>query len=370
LSGVQLDMYGVNSYEIYRKTKAAAEYTLLGTTNAPATSFVDVINDGVTVYKYYVKAVDDYTTVNEINVLTGVRSALAKNDLASDFDSSGEVDFPDFSAFATAFNTTSADAENWVSVFDLIVSGKVDFPDFSAFAADWGKTAGKVAKAAPGMPTSDIGFTIGAEVDESTSSYLISVNVGQSDQLKGFEFALSYNNEALEFVNDSINGLVGLNMFDEKDGIIRVSDMFINEEFNGVVTLAFNSKGVNSDLTFEVMNAMVDDLDVVAVSTNLSELSLKALPTVYSLNQNFPNPFNPTTTIEYSIPESGNVDLVIYNMAGQKVRTLINNTQNAAFYKVVWDGRNDSGEAVASGLYFYKLVSGNFSKIEKMTLIK
>jgi flagellar hook assembly protein FlgD len=103
---------------------------------------------------------------------------------------------------------------------------------------------------------------------------------------------------------------------------------------------------------------------------NSVESTYKVAPSVYALSKNYPNPFNPTTTIDYSIPQAGNVELVIYNTAGQKVRTLINQMQDASFYKVVWDGRDESGQSVASGIYFYRLVAGNFSKIEKMTLIK
>ncbi|MFC1651424.1 FlgD immunoglobulin-like domain containing protein, partial [Candidatus Latescibacterota bacterium] len=96
------------------------------------------------------------------------------------------------------------------------------------------------------------------------------------------------------------------------------------------------------------------------------------LPDAFALSKNFPNPFNPTTTIEYAIPSdgAGHVDMVIYNINGQKVRTLVNETQDAGYYNVVWDGRNDSGEMVSSGLYLYRIVSGSFNKIEKMTFMK
>ena len=62
--------------------------------------------------------------------------------------------------------------------------------------------------------------------------------------------------------------------------------------------------------------------------------------------------------------------LPIYNLAGQKIRTLVNDVQSPSFYKIVWDGKNDSGMTVATGTYFYKLVSGNYSKTVKMNLIK
>jgi len=106
------------------------------------------------------------------------------------------------------------------------------------------------------------------------------------------------------------------------------------------------------------------------VVTEPIDTLVEDIPEVFALSKNFPNPFNPTTTIEYQIPTAGNVELVIFNMAGQVVRTLINESKDAGYYKVMWNGRNDMGETVASGLYFYKLVSGNFNKIEKMTLIK
>ncbi len=92
--------------------------------------------------------------------------------------------------------------------------------------------------------------------------------------------------------------------------------------------------------------------------------------TTFSLQKNYPNPFNPITTIDYSIPESGMVSLVIYNTAGQKVRTLIDQELEAGLFKAIWDGRDDNGMAAASGIYFYRLTSCEFSQIEKMVLMK
>jgi hypothetical protein len=94
-------------------------------------------------------------------------------------------------------------------------------------------------------------------------------------------------------------------------------------------------------------------------------------PKVFSLSKNFPNPFNPTTTINYSIADKGGkVSLVVYNMTGQKVRTLVNEIKTPGFYSATWDGLNDSGESVASGIYLYKIVCGSFNQVEKMTFIK
>jgi hypothetical protein len=88
------------------------------------------------------------------------------------------------------------------------------------------------------------------------------------------------------------------------------------------------------------------------------------------LDQNVPNPFNPATTIRYAIAGDNPVSLTIYDVAGRKVRTLVNERQRADIYQVSWDGANDAGVRVASGVYFYKLVAGKFTQTKKMLLLK
>ncbi len=90
----------------------------------------------------------------------------------------------------------------------------------------------------------------------------------------------------------------------------------------------------------------------------------------FSLKQNYPNPFNPTTTIEYDVKNGANVTLKVYNLLGQEVRTLVNTRQNAGNYKVNWDGKDNAGNAVASGVYLYRLEAGNVKLAKKMMLMK
>jgi len=91
---------------------------------------------------------------------------------------------------------------------------------------------------------------------------------------------------------------------------------------------------------------------------------------VNSLDQNYPNPFNPTTTIKFSIKERAHVSLKVYNVAGQLVKTLKNDELKPDKYTVRWNGLDNNGRPVASGVYFYKLVTKNFSKTRKMVLLK
>lgn len=94
------------------------------------------------------------------------------------------------------------------------------------------------------------------------------------------------------------------------------------------------------------------------------------VPTDFLLAQNFPNPFNPETSIRYGVPGNASVELVIFNLLGEKVRTLVDEVQPSGDYEVHWDGRNDFGQPVTSGVYYYRLKSGNVSLTKKMILLQ
>ncbi|MCB9088176.1 MAG: S8 family serine peptidase [Calditrichae bacterium] len=111
-----------------------------------------------------------------------------------------------------------------------------------------------------------------------------------------------------------------------------------------------------------------------AAGSQIQPITLNALnsnqPEVFELAQNYPNPFNPTTTIQYSLPEATQVRLDIYNMTGQKVRTLVSGGMEAGQHSVQWDGTNEFGEKVTSGMYIYRIVAGDFVQTRKMVLLK
>jgi predicted outer membrane repeat protein len=94
------------------------------------------------------------------------------------------------------------------------------------------------------------------------------------------------------------------------------------------------------------------------------------LPGEFSLSQNHPNPFNPVTTLEYSLPERSHVTVEIYNVLGQKVRTLIDHEESAGSYTITWDGTDISGKSVATGIYLYRFQSGEYVETKKMLLLK
>jgi hypothetical protein len=115
---------------------------------------------------------------------------------------------------------------------------------------------------------------------------------------------------------------------------------------------------------------MVADEFIIHIATPTAVAQSDNLPEVYSLNQNYPNPFNIHTIISFSIPETSPVTLDIFDVLGRKVKQLVDGTLLPGVHQAIWDGRNERGEVVTSGVYFYKLTHGDKSEIKSMTLIK
>ncbi|MEW6412732.1 MAG: M20/M25/M40 family metallo-hydrolase [Candidatus Zixiibacteriota bacterium] len=111
--------------------------------------------------------------------------------------------------------------------------------------------------------------------------------------------------------------------------------------------------------------------DIAGESTDIpNNQQTDELPGAFVLHQNHPNPFNPNTIIEYQLPRAGKVNLTVFNLLGQKVRTLVDEQQSAGTQKVNWDGANDAGHKVATGLYLYRLQVGDHAESRKMLLLK
>ena len=114
----------------------------------------------------------------------------------------------------------------------------------------------------------------------------------------------------------------------------------------------------------------VSDFSNVAPVTITGIGDETSLPTEFALRQNYPNPFNPSTTINYSLPTASNVKIVVYNILGNEIATLVNGQQAAGYHNVEWSGRNDSGNLVSTGVYFYRINADDFIAIRKMILMK
>ncbi|MCG8604584.1 Ig-like domain-containing protein [bacterium] len=116
---------------------------------------------------------------------------------------------------------------------------------------------------------------------------------------------------------------------------------------------------------------LLEDVNLSGVRTQHGPISVEiSAPKMFSLSQNFPNPFNPETKIRYELPENREVMVKVFDILGREVRTLVNERVDAGFHEVIWDARDNVGRRVSSGVYYYQIVAGDFREIKKMLLIK
>jgi hypothetical protein len=130
----------------------------------------------------------------------------------------------------------------------------------------------------------------------------------------------------------------------------------------------FDFEGVLGDFRGDYQLTPIDSTDIL-LRTNVADQPA-ALPQQFALMANYPNPFNPSTIIRYNLPVNVHVKLVIYDLLGAKIRTLVDADETAGFKHLAWDGIDDAGARVASGVYFYRIEAGDFTMTRKMILTK
>ena len=134
-----------------------------------------------------------------------------------------------------------------------------------------------------------------------------------------------------------------------------------------LIHIPFELNGEHSNIELYV-NAYGEDGEIV--SQLRKKIDIKTIPDHFTLSQNFPNPFNPTTKIKFGLPKASEVSITIYNIMGKVVKELIDDFYEPGFYSISWNGTDQIGRNVGAGMYFYKVSSGDFIEVKKMILLK
>jgi hypothetical protein len=192
--------------------------------------------------------------------------------------------------------------------------------------------------------------------------------------LGGVQCEFSESGEYLNISDVQVGGLVeGLDLYGGKAGrsyrygLVDLDGSGEVRAGEGMLLSLKYDRALNFEMkSFMVFDRLGNELPVLNGHGNKPDV----LPAYYSLEQNYPNPFNPATTIKYTVANEGFVKLSIYNVLGQKVIDLVDKTQKPGAYKVIWEGNNKAGSAVASGVYFYRLKTEEYTDSKKMILIK
>ena len=226
---------------------------------------------------------------------------------------------------------------------------------------------------------------IGLSKESSSSSVKLSLSKSNdsSEEVKGLQFDLNYNIDELKFNNASslLSGFT-FEFQSDKPGVVKalifsMSGQSLNsQDLSNVIEFDFSPvDGFAGKSDIYIENMIVAGKHGENITNEFtfptSSVSFEnSLPLKTTLSGNYPNPFNPTTTIPYELDKEGFVSMIVYDLNGSEIKTLISEVVNAGSYNVVWNGLNNSGQSVASGRYIVKMNAPGFSDTQTMTLLK
>ncbi len=302
--------------------------------------------------------------------------------MAADLDGSNEIDILDIAIITEIYDYPS----EYDAVIDLNSDGTIDILDIAVITEVYGQVASKGApvKIVNNGVNISSSIKLASTMSDFGDNFTMTIAAEQVKELAGYQFAVSYNpnDYELALVNegDFLSSNEGTSLFiynDKTEGRVIVAGIL----FDISDKIAVEGSGIFATLIFnwigdEVSELTVDNIKLMDTNQRLNVLEQQilekpiALPTEFNLAQNYPNPFNPVTTIKYALPKSVDVEITIYNILGQKVKTVLNEPQKAGFKNVKWDGTNDYGLKVGSGVYIYRLRAGDFVDQMKMVFLK
>ena len=203
-------------------------------------------------------------------------------------------------------------------------------------------------------------------LDDPTTSTVIESMTLLANEMDGFVRVMAYSTSRANTSGDGIEGNLFHLTFKAVNGLAGLP-----------ATISFGLGSLDlpgTSMDPEILNvacSFPDTSNMVSFSTtNLSVMSENGIPLIYNLSQNYPNPFNPSTKISFDLIEGGQSTLIVYNLLGKKINILMNSSLNPGHHNIEWNGLDDNGQSVASGVYFYELRSGDFIAKKKMLLLR
>ena len=262
------------------------------------------------------------------------------------------------------FQEQDSSAQRVANIDGWYLSLKAESPNFFHHAAQIGRhenaSNGQGLYDTPQLP--DINKTISLLMDlNGNSSFRYTKDIRDLDELNGvWNLRLDGSSDERSMVLSGV--LKGSIPEGLRIAIVDIQERKVSHEILNQGLAIKKDPNLDYDLKL-----VAGDIDYVATMT---EEILNNIPSVYSLSQNYPNPFNPITKMNYALPKRSRVIISVYNVLGQEVTTLLNKEQDYGYHTVTWNGTDRIGKQVASGVYFARLTTKNFSQTKKMLMLK
>jgi hypothetical protein len=317
------------------------------------------------------------------DALQDIKPANAPAALAGDFDGSGKVDFADLFLFTANFGKSAA-SDGWDARYDLSGNGVVGFADWLMFLDTFGNAAAasKPVFVNNGLNPGGDFVLLGSNHPGIDSEHLgVTLEAVNMTQMRGYGVYVTYDTNTLEFTRAirAADGLISskdaaaLTVQELEPGRLLIADATVgNVAAQGsgpVADIIFRRIGAADQSAVQIDLAQIADLNFGLNMPGAPAQEVASAPN-YALTQNFPNPFNPSTTIRYSLAAPGEVKVVVFNSIGQEIRTLVNSYRLAGDYSAQWDARDSEGREVASGVYVYRMEVNGFTQTQRMVLTR
>jgi parallel beta-helix repeat protein len=221
-----------------------------------------------------------------------------------------------------------------------------------------------------------VSFRLGDIQQLQNKSFTMPIEIDEGSELISSGLIIEFDSKLLKIVDitttELTSGFTIVHSIESDQIKIALAGSRLLTQDGAIVNIKCEILDASKDMTnaMALTNVLVNEGNILA-NIQPSDINSQAtVPAGFVLCQNYPNPFNPETTIKYQLPQKGRVELKVFNVAGQQIKTLVNEEKEAGCYEVRWDGTDNSGKKVSSGLYIYQLKSGDFFDSKKLAVLR
>ena len=283
-----------------------------------------------------------------------------------DFDMNGSIDISDFNTFSNAWQSQDISFElgpvsGQIPFYMPELDGIYDLEDGMVFYYMWHWDNDQLGKMLVNKNAKQ-----GEEIDISHTTDRLNIEV--PNRAHAAEIIVNYPSAEIKINPIGPVGMQGiknrLSKIDTVSGKILIHQILNGDD----ITFDLNPHS-RDESNIAISYEFVDQNNNM-ISSGSVDYKLKPIPATFALKDNYPNPFNPLTTIRYDLPTAALVNIVIYDITGREVARPLSTTQNAGYHSAIWNSKNFNGESVAAGIYFYQIQTKEFVQTKKMLLLK
>lgn len=328
---------------------------------------IDFINGPITLDTIQIELKDNlknlfgysiYGDVNEVEGGSFISEYFVS--MIGDYNKDFQITLDDLSEFIINWEASNYEQElgpfsGQIPNVYVIPDGNFNYQDMGAFALSWNWYFSSNVMSFANYEDDGLPITIEAEYD--------SIYLDIPSDLSAYQVQIQYAPGSFFIGNSDVKDRLFLTHQDQELGVYTIMAQPNQKQL--VIPIEIRGRDANISISYKSISGQGKLAGQMTKS-----MTIENVPDDFVLYANYPNPFNPTTKIDYGLPEETNVSLVIFDILGREVITLVNGLQEPGYRSMTWNGTDAFGRNVSAGMYFYLLQAGDFRQVNKMILLK